>query len=124
AQVEGDITDEAIEQLESGVVINHNGKEYTTKRAIVEKLKGEPNVPDRNPPIRYRANIPTSWVAITISEGKNRQVRKMTAAVGFPTLRLIRYKIESLSIDKLQPGDYTVYDSRINKLLGVKSKEG
>lgn len=124
AQVEGEITEEAIAQLRNGVAINHNGKEYLTKKAIVEKLKGEPNVPERNPPIRFRANIPTSWVAITISEGKNRQVRKMTAAVGFPTLRLIRYSIEQLTIEKLTPGDYIVLNNSINKLLGIKPAKG
>lgn len=104
-QVDGDITDEAIAQLKKGVTIKHNGKPYKTQPAFAEKID-EPNVPERNPPVRYRANIPTSWIAITIAEGKNRQVRKMTAAVGFPTLRLIRYSIEELTIENLKPGQF------------------
>lgn len=115
-QVDGAITDEAIEQLERGVTIKINGKPYNTRKAIVKRID-EPNVPERNPPIRYRANIPAPWIAITLMEGKNRQVRKMTAAVGFPTLRLIRYSIDKLTIDGLTPGAYTEYDDRIKKLL-------
>lgn len=116
-QVEGDVTKEAIEELSNGVNIKHNGKVYKTKPAIVEKIKGEPNVPERNPPIRYRANIPTSWLSITIAEGKNRQVRKMTAAVGFPTLRLIRYSIEKITLEGLKPGEFLEYNSSIKKHL-------
>lgn len=116
-QVEGEVTDEAMKQLRKGVEIKHNGKAYQTKPAIVNKFSEPPTVPDRNPPIRYRANIPTSWLSLTISEGKNRQVRKMTAAVGFPTLRLIRYSIEQLTIEGIQPGDYLEYDERIKEQL-------
>ena len=65
----------------------------------------DPNFPERSVPIRYRKNIPTSWVSITISEGKNRQVRKMTAAVGFPTLRLVRFSIGNYKLGSMQPGD-------------------
>jgi 23S rRNA pseudouridine2457 synthase len=64
-----------------------------------------PAVPERNPPIRYRAQIPTTWIRMFLKEGKNRQVRKMTARVGFPTLRLIRHRIEDLSLDGLNPGE-------------------
>lgn len=116
-QVEGEVTDEAMKQLRKGVEIKHNGKSYQTKPAIVKKFSEPPTIPDRNPPIRYRANIPTSWLSLTISEGKNRQVRKMTAAVGFPTLRLIRYSIEQLTIEGIQPGDYLEYDERIKEQL-------
>ncbi len=116
-QVEGEVTDEAMKQLRKGVEIKHNGKAYQTKAAVVKKFSEPPTVPDRNPPIRYRANIPTSWLSLTISEGKNRQVRKMTAAVGFPTLRLIRYSIEQLTIEGIQPGDYLEYDERIKEQL-------
>lgn len=116
-QVDGDITEEAIEKLRAGVTINVNGNQHHTRPAIVEKLEAPPDVPDRNPPVRYRAQIPTSWIAITLTEGKNRQVRKMTAAVGFPTLRLIRYSIDNLTIDGIAPGEYKVMDNGIKKML-------
>ena len=110
-QVEGVIDAAAIHQLESGVVINLDGKPYTTRPCKVTRL-GEtdsppdpPGVPERTPPIRYRANIPTSWIKMVLKEGKNRQVRKMTARAGFPTLRLIRYRIGRLNIEGWQPGD-------------------
>ncbi len=116
-QVDGDIKEDAIQQLQKGVTININGKQHKTKPAVVEKFLMEPDVPERNPPVRYRANIPTSWISLTITEGKNRQVRKMTAAVGFPTLRLIRHSIGDLSIDNIAPGTYEVYDKSIRKML-------
>ena len=89
-QVEGTITEEAARQLEQGVNISIDGKQYRTKKATVKILKEFPDVTERNPPIRFRKNIPTSWIALTLTEGKNRQVRRMTAATGYPTLRLIR----------------------------------
>lgn len=102
-QVEGTITPEALHQLEKGVTITIDGKPYTTRPAKARPIA--PAVPDRNPPIRYRAHIPTSWISLTLTEGKNRQVRKMTAGAGFPTLRLIRYRIEKITINGLQPGE-------------------
>ena len=103
-QVEGAITPTAIEQLQNGSInINHKGKIHQVKKAtcvIIDDVKIE----DRIPPIRFRANIPTSWIELSITEGKNRQVRKMTAAVGFPTLRLIRTKIGKISLNKLPIG--------------------
>lgn len=104
-QVEGIITEEAIQQLQQGVSINVNGKHYTTKPAIAKKFTEAPVVPERNPPIRFRQNIPTSWLSLTLTEGKNRQVRRMTAVTGFPTLRLIRYRIGNYTIQGMQPGD-------------------
>ncbi|WP_439557515.1 pseudouridine synthase, partial [Dyadobacter sp.] len=89
-QVEGEITAEACEQLSRGVVISINGKAYKTLPANARVIE-EPPLPERNPPIRFRKNIPTTWLALTLREGKNRQVRRMTAAVGFPTLRLARW---------------------------------
>ena len=104
-QVDGEITDDAIKQLSAGEIkIKHKGKEYQVAPAKCKKIKA-PQLPERIPPIRYRKNIPTSWVEITITEGKNRQVRKMTAATGFPTLRLIRVAIGSYKLDEMQPGD-------------------
>lgn len=116
-QVDGDITKEALQKLERGVTISINGKQHKTKRAIVEKFDGAPDVPDRNPPIRYRKEIPTSWIALTLTEGKNRQVRKMTAAVGFPTLRLIRYSIGNLVLEGIGVGKYEVYEQSVKRLL-------
>lgn len=119
-QVEGTINDEAIKQLEQGVFITVDGKRYKTKPAVAEIFKEEPVVPDRNPPVRFRKNIPTSWIALTLTEGKNRQVRKMTASVGYPTLRLIRYSVGNVTIDDLVPGDYAEYDNSIVRSLLAK----
>jgi 23S rRNA pseudouridine2457 synthase len=100
-QVEGVITPEALRQLERGVTI----QEYRTLPAKAQLLP-EPAVPPRDPPIRYRKNIPTSWVELTLREGRNRQVRRMTAAVGFPTLRLMRVAIGELRMQDLPPGEW------------------
>jgi 23S rRNA pseudouridine2457 synthase len=105
AQVEGKVTSEAITDLTNGVAITIDGKIYQTLPAQAMLLPVEPIVPERNPPIRFRKNIPTSWLELTLHEGKNRQVRKMTAAVGFPTLRLIRKSIEGIELGDMQPGD-------------------
>ena len=107
-QVDGEITAEAIHDIKQGVDITVEGKIYRTKKCRATVFKTPPVVPDRNPPIRYRKNLPTSWIKLLLSEGKNRQVRKMTAAVGFPTLRLIRYRIEKCSIESLQPGEMRI----------------
>lgn len=103
-QVDGAITGEAIHQLQQGVAINVNGKVHQAKASQVQMMDAL-QVPERNPPVRFRRNIPTSWISIHLQEGKNRQVRKMTAAVGFPTLRLIRYRIEDIHLGNLQPGE-------------------
>ncbi|MBN8789250.1 MAG: pseudouridine synthase [Terrimonas sp.] len=104
-QVDGQITTEALVKLQGGIDININGKTYRTQSCEATLINGAPLIPDRNPPVRYRKNIPTSWIELTLTEGKNRQVRKMTAAVGFPTLRLIRSAIGNITIGDLQPGD-------------------
>nr|WP_215234604.1 pseudouridine synthase [Dyadobacter sp. CECT 9623] len=96
-QVEGQVSEEACEQLSAGVDISINGKSYRTLPAKAH-LIAEPVLPERNPPIRFRQNIPTSWLSLTLREGKNRQVRRMTAAVGFPTLRLVRWSIGKFSL--------------------------
>lgn len=100
-QVENIPTDEAIAQLRKGVKI----KDYLTRPAVVDRL-AEPDLPDRDPPIRFRKNIPTAWLEITLTEGRNRQVRRMTAAVGFPTLRLVRVAIGKLRLTGLSPGEW------------------
>lgn len=99
-QVEGIPTPEALEQLRQGVVIQG----YRTRPAEVVFLTQEPALPPRDPPIRFRRAIPTSWLQITLREGRNRQVRRMTAAVGYPTLRLVRVAIGPLLLGDLPPG--------------------
>ena len=111
-QVEGDITQKALDQLFTGVPISIDGKKYTTKRALAARLPELPPVPERFPPIRFRKNIPTSWIKLALTEGRNRQVRKMTAAVGFPTLRLLRYRISALTIQSMLPGDMIEMNKR------------
>jgi 23S rRNA pseudouridine2457 synthase len=107
AQVEGSITSDAIWKLtQGGIQIKHNGKTHSCLPAKVQ-IVYPTQLEERNPPIRFRASIPTTWIEIQLREGKNRQIRKMTAAVGFPTLRLIRVgilklRIESFPIGKIQ----------------------
>lgn len=100
AQLEGDISDDAIRRLSSGVEL----KDGPTRQAQVKRI-AEPPVWPRQPPIRARKHLSTSWVELQISEGRNRQVRRMTAAVGFPTLRLIRVAIGPWTLDGLKPGE-------------------
>lgn len=108
-QVEGVPTADAIRQLQQGVTIHINGKQHQTLPASVRPLESPPHVPPRVPPIRVRKNIPDSWLEITLTEGKNRQVRRMAAAVGFPVLRLVRVRIGRLGLGDeglghMQPG--------------------
>ena len=101
-QVEGVPDDKALEKLRSGIKL----KDGMTKPAKVTRIEGEPpGLWPRTPPIRYRASIPDCWLEIILREGRNRQVRRMTAAVGNPTLRLIRYAIGDFRLDRLLPGD-------------------
>lgn len=104
-QVDGAINAAAIARLQNGVTINIDGKSYRTKKCVASAFTENPVVPERNPPIRFRKEIPAPWIRLILTEGKNRQVRKMTAQAGFPTLRLIRYRIEKLTIANMQPGD-------------------
>lgn len=104
-QVEGEITEQALSLLRQGVEL----KDGKTKPAKAHKLETVDFWP-RNPPIRQRQNIPTSWLQLSIKEGKNRQVRRMTAAVGFPTLRLIRTSIGNWELKDLRPGETRLED--------------
>ena len=110
AQVDGIITDEAIELLQKGVEIGFSGKKYQTKPCKAFKLPEAPNLPLTVQNIRGDHHGPTSWVSITLREGKYRQVRKMTAAVGFATLRLARVRIGNIHINDMQAGDVLPLD--------------
>lgn len=105
AQVDGNISLVEIEQLKKGVYIGFEGKQYLTKPCKVSKLTEIPNLPFRGKKIRDDRHGPTCWVSIIITEGKFRQVRKMTAAVGFPTLRLVRVRVGQFQIENMQAGE-------------------
>jgi 23S rRNA pseudouridine2457 synthase len=101
-QVEGIPDPQALQTLRQGVTIRN----YRTRPAQVSLLADPPSLPPRIPPIRFRKHIPTTWLEMTLQEGRNRQVRRMTAAVGLPTLRLVRVAIAMLRIHDLQPGQW------------------
>jgi len=101
-QVERIPDEAALEQLRLGVTIQG----YRTRLAEVRLLESEPDLPPRDPPIRFRKNVPTAWLELTLTEGRNRQVRRMTASVGFPTLRLVRVGIVDLRLGNLEPGQW------------------
>jgi 23S rRNA pseudouridine2457 synthase len=109
-------------QLQQGVTIQG----YRTRPARVKRLEEIPDLPPRDPPIRYRQHIPTAWLEIKLTEGRNRQVRRMTAAVGFPTLRLVRVAIATLNLQGLQPGQYRCLSSaeqqHLLSIAGLKSQ--
>ena len=106
AQVEGTPTEAAVSALRAGVTLN----DFTTKPAGAQLIDEPANLWPRDPPIRYRAKIPTAWLEVTLREGKNRQVRRMTAHVGFPTLRLVRAKIGRVGVEGLAPGTWREID--------------
>ena len=102
AQVEGIPTDDQLQQLQDGVKLKDGPARAVSARRIDEPTR----LWNRDPPIRYRKSMPDSWVEIVLTEGRNRQVRRMTAAVGLPTLRLIRYSVGDWTIDGLEPGEW------------------
>lgn len=108
AQVEGTPDARALERLRQGVVLNDG----FTAPAQVELVPPPPLAP-RDPPIRFRRHIPTTWLSLTLTEGRNRQVRRMTAAVGHPTLRLVRFSVGPWTLEALQPGEWREADARI-----------
>lgn len=109
-QVEGIPTSEALAQLRSGVQIRIKKKTHHTIPAGADLLEEAEDIPPRVPPIRFRKTVPDTWISLTLREGKNRQVRRMTAAVGFPTLRLIRHRIGHLDISGMVPGEVREVD--------------
>jgi 23S rRNA pseudouridine2457 synthase len=122
-QVDGIASNVHINLLSHGVEIKIEGKPYKTLPPYRVSLLESANFNERNPPVRFRKNIPTSWIELTLLEGKNRQVRKMTAAVGIPTLRLIRSAIEELSIINFENGEVKEYKQQeIYSLLHMTKK--
>lgn len=122
-QVEGIPDEDSLEPLRRGGILLQG---YRTRPAKVEILAQEPTLPPRNPPIRYRKSVPTSWLEITLTEGKNRQIRRMSAKVGFPTLRLVRVSLSltksgnfSLSIEGLEPGQWRELTQGEIKIISV-----
>ena len=111
-QVEGEIKSSDCERISQGVIISVDGKKYKTKPCKAEPVEEPDFLPERIPPIRFRKSVSDSWLKLTLTEGKNRQVRKMTASVGFPTLRLVRYSIGDITIVGLQSGQVEELDGR------------
>ena len=114
AQVEGIATEEALAKLREGILI----QDYKTKPCKA-RLLGDPGYPERNPPIRFRLSVPTSWIELKMTEGKNRQVLHVTAAVGFPTLRLIRAAFGELELGDLPEGKWRELSPKQQKLLKI-----
>lgn len=110
-QVDGNISSKEIAQLQQGVEIAVHGKAYKTLTCSVRFLSPAPEFPERSKKIRNERHGPTSWISITLTEGKFRQVKKMTAKVGFPTLRLVRVRIGQEYLKEMQPGEVKVLDT-------------
>jgi len=107
-QVEGDPSDEDLDRLAKGVEL----KDGMTRPAEVSRIDEPPFLWERNPPIRVRKAIPDSWISVTITEGRNRQARRMTASIGHPTLRLIRFRVGEWTLDGLQPGESRMIETK------------
>ncbi|WP_299767137.1 pseudouridine synthase [uncultured Dokdonia sp.] len=118
-QVDGAITQEAIDALSKGVEIGFNGKKYLTKPCVVSRLNTIPILPERSKKLRDNRHGPTTWIRVIIKEGKFRQVRKMTSAVGYPTLRLVRIRVGNITLDGLQPSE--VQKITTSQIEGIKS---
>ncbi|MFK8101442.1 MAG: pseudouridine synthase [Saprospiraceae bacterium] len=119
-QVEGTPDAAALAQLEQGLEIRFNKKTYQTLPAEVALLPTPVNLPERDPPVRFRKSIPTTWIALWLKEGKNRQVRRMCAKIGYPTLRLVRVAIEQLEIPDFKIGEVKAIAGEIlKKKLGI-----
>lgn len=119
-QVDGIINKTALGRLAEGVEIRINKKTIRTIPAELSLLISAPSIPERIPPVRYRKEIPTSWISIKLREGKNRQIRRMCAAVGFPALRIFRYQIGTIKLLNLEQGEFiTLTDEEIRSLKSV-----
>lgn len=110
AQLDGNITSKAIAQMQAGVEIGFDGKKYQTKPCEVYSAPEDPEFPDRGKKLRDARHGPTSWIRIILIEGKFRQVRKMTSAVGYPTLRLVRVRVGNITLEQLKPGQVVELD--------------
>jgi len=121
-QVEGIPDDDVLGKLRAGIEL----KDGVTRPARVSRVEGKPKgLWQRHPPVRYRASIPDCWLEITIKEGRNRQVRRMTAAIGHPTLRLIRHAIGNFRLDGLMPGELRqLPDQLVSQLVSTISRQG
>ncbi len=117
ALVDGAISDEAILQMANGVEIGFNGKKYQTKPCTVKRLTTSPQLPNRSKKIRDARHGPVTWISVILTEGKFRQVRKMTSAVGFPTLRLVRIRIHNIHLDTLNIGEVIAMESMENHFI-------
>jgi 23S rRNA pseudouridine2457 synthase len=117
-QVEGEPTDDALDALRRGV----RYADFTTLPCGVRRIPEPQNLWPRDPPVRFRQSIPTSWLELVLQEGKNRQIRRMTAHVGFPTLRLIRYAVGAVSLDGLAPGDWREFGGGYADLAGHRER--
>ena len=115
-QVEGEVDDEALRKLGDGTLMVQG---HRVAKAKVRRLSGDLALEPRVPPIHYRASIPTAWIELTLIEGKNRQVRRMTAAVGFPTLRLVRVATGNFSLEGLSQGQWRELTAADRRLLGL-----
>lgn len=121
AQVEHVPDAAALRALADGVRV----QDYVTRPAKVRLLESEPDLPERSVPIRERKHIPTAWIELTLTEGRNRQVRRMTAAVGYPTLRLVRWAVGDITLKGLQPGEWEALpegDARVQSILKLSGK--
>lgn len=120
-QVEGVPTTVQISKLQNGIEITVNKKKHLTAKSKVFLFDEPPSVSERVPPVRFRKTVPDRWIKIILTEGKNRQVRKMTAAAGLPTLRLIRTRIEKLELRNLLPGEMIEMNKQdLYNLLRIK----
>ena len=105
-QVEGDVSEETLEKVRSGISL----KDGMTRPAEVQQI-ADPELWPRDPPVRFRKTVPDCWLKLTISEGRNRQVRRMTASVGHPALRLVRWSVGRWSLDNIMPGEYKIMEA-------------